>query len=353
MISILLGTRPEVIKLAPVIWELDRRKQDYLLVHSLQHYDYNMNKIFFEELGVREPDVFLEAGSDSDARQTSKIMIGFEDFIKSKKPGIVVVEGDTNTVLAGSIVAKKQGVLLAHVEAGARSFDKNMPEEVNRIACDHLSDVLFAPNGGCMKNLLNEKVPKENIVLSGNTQFETLQFALKKAIVPFETPAEFALVTMHRKENATPEKLSMLLKLLSSLEIPSIFLVHPRTRKVLLESGLDEKYAKEKKIILKDPVGFFGLVGLLKNASFVVTDSGGLQKEAAFLDKAVVIPRTSTEWPEILESGHASLVGLDGNSPGKARNFLSKFKPGKVKEIDRPSKVIVDKLVSLLKGGMT
>ncbi len=346
MISILLGTRPEIIKLAPVIWELEKRKKDFLLVHSMQHYDYNLNKVFFEELGVREPDVFLDSGSDSDAKQTSKIMIGFEEFIHKQKPSVIVVEGDTNTVLAGAIVAKKQGKILAHVESGARSFEKTMPEEVNRIVCDHLSDVLFAPNEVCMQNLLNEKIPRDLIVLSGNTQFETLEFALRKsAKLPFQTPDNYVLVTMHRQENTTPEKLALLAALLDSLSLHCVFLVHPRTRKVIVDNGLEKKFSG--KISLHEPVGYFELVSLLKKASLVVTDSGGLQKEAAFLDKPILIPRTSTEWPEIVESGHAKLVGLDAQTQKRAKEFLGGFKPKKLREMESPSKKIVDKLLSL------
>ncbi|MBI5036468.1 UDP-N-acetylglucosamine 2-epimerase (non-hydrolyzing) [Candidatus Micrarchaeota archaeon] len=347
MITIVLGTRPEIVKLAPVVWELERRKAEYALVHSRQHYDFNLSKVFFEEFALRAPDAFLDAGSETDAKQTAKMMVEFEALLlQNSNWQKVVVEGDTNTVLAASIVAKKQKRLLAHVEAGARSFEKTMPEEINRIVCDHLSDMLFAPTKICLKHLRDENIPESRIVLSGNTQFETLEFALGKAKAPFNTPSKFVLATVHRQENTTPEKLKQLVKLFASIKEEIVFLAHPRTRKALEQSKLDGELKKLGHVHLHEPVGFFETAYLLDKCKYVVTDSGGLQKEAAFIGKPVLIPRTATEWPEIVESRHAELIGLDGKSAGKAKAFLESFSPGKIEEVEsKPSKIIVDSLL--------
>ncbi len=345
MITIVLGTRPEIVKLAPVVWELDRRKADYVLVHSRQNYDFNLSSVFFKEFALREPDAFLNAGSDTDARQTAKMMVEFEDLLLKNKWEKVVVEGDTNTVLSASIVAKKQKRTLYHVEAGARSFERTMPEEINRVVCDHLSDVLFAPTRICQKHLLDEKIPKNRIVLSGNTQFETLDYARKKAVRPFECPKKFILASVHRQENTTPEKLKHLISLFSSFDEDIVFLAHPRTRNVLKTNGLEASLSELKHVHVHGPVGFFEVAYLLDKASLVLTDSGGLQKEAAHLGKPVLIPRTATEWPEIVESGHAKLIGLDDESPKKAKAFLERFSPRKIEEVrSKPSKIIADHL---------
>ncbi|NYZ77905.1 UDP-N-acetylglucosamine 2-epimerase (non-hydrolyzing) [Candidatus Micrarchaeota archaeon] len=352
MIGIVLGTRPEVIKLAPVIWELRKRKAAFKVIHTGQHYDYNMSKIFFEQLDLGEPDCFLNAGSDSDARQTAKMMVSLEDIFTKDGLKTIVVEGDTNSVLAGAIVAKKMMKTLAHVEAGARSFDKTMPEEVNRIVCDHLSDVLFAPNEFCLKNLVAENVSRERIMLSGNTQFAAMNKILEKTRglkFAFVVPKKFVLVTVHRQENTTPEKLVILAKLLASIDGEKLFVLHPRTRAVLVQNRLESEF-KKAGVIFLEPQGYAEILHLADRARAVLTDSGGLQKEAAALGKPVLIPRTATEWPDIVESGHARLIGLTKESAKPARKFLSTFNPKKLKKIreieGNPAKKIVDRILS-------
>ena len=352
MIGVILGTRPEIIKLAPVIWELRRRDAEFKLIHTGQHYDYNMSRVFFQQLDLNEPDYFLNAGSDSDARQTAKMMMSLEEIFDKDRLETVIVEGDTNSVLAGSIVAKKMRKTLAHVEAGARSFDKTMPEEVNRIVCDHLSDVLFAPNEICFANLIAENIPRQTITLSGNTQFASMHAVLDKTKglkQAFDVPKKFILVTVHRQENTTPEKLAALTNLLAAFDEPKIFAVHPRTRKILAEKQLDKQLEKAG-TLLTEPLGYAEMLHLASAASAVLTDSGGLQKESAALGKPVLIPRKVTEWADITESGHAGLIGLDKNSAKLAKKFLNTFNPKKLRtisEIDgNPAKKIVDELLA-------
>jgi len=361
LIGIVLGTRPEVIKLAPVIWELRKRKTTFKVIHTGQHYDYNMSKIFFEQLELGKPDYFLNAGSDSDARQTAKMMVALENLFTKNDFKTIVVEGDTNSVLAGAIVAKKMKKTLAHVEAGARSFDKTMPEEVNRIVCDHLSDVLFAPNEFCLKNLVAENIPRKQITLSGNTQFAAMHRILEKTRnlklndwklkLSFTIPKKFVLVTVHRQENTTIEKLFLLAKLLASLDGEKLFVVHPRTRAVLQQNNKLTNEFKKASVFFLEPQGYAEILWLAKHANAVLTDSGGLQKEAAALGKPVLIPRTTTEWPDIIESGHACLTGLTKESAKIALEFLSNFNSRKLKKIKEvegnPAKKIVDKLLTL------
>ncbi len=350
-IGIVLGTRPEVIKLAPVIWELRKRRAAFKIIHTGQHYDYNMSQVFFEQLELGEPDYFLNAGSDSDARQTAKMMVSLEELLAKNDLKTIVVEGDTNSVLAGSIVAKKMGRTLAHVEAGARSFDKTMPEEVNRIVCDHLSDLLFAPNEICFANLVAENIPRERITLSGNTQFAAMNKMLEKTKslkLAFNVPKKFVLVTVHRQENTTPEKLALLAKLLASLEGEKLFVVHPRTRAVLQQNSVLTREFKKVDVVFLEPQGYAEILYLANHASAVLTDSGGLQKEAAALGKPVLILRTATEWPDIVESGHACLIGLTKDSSKTAEKFLTAFDRKKLKKIHEiegnPAKKIVDRL---------
>ncbi len=355
MIGVVLGTRPEIIKLAPVIWELRKRRVRFAVIHTGQHYDYNMSKIFFEQLDLGEPDFFLGAGGgagcDSDARQTGKMMVALERLFLEKKIETIAVEGDTNSVLAGALAAKKIGRRLAHVEAGARSFDRAMPEEVNRVVCDHLSDVLFAPNAACKRNLLAEKMPRDRIMLSGNTQFAAMRRVLEKTRgmkLPFSAPKEFVLVTVHRQENTARSKLAFLARLLASLDSPKIFVVHPRTAAAIKENRLGGAFRKAG-ARLAAPVGYAEILNLTEKGSAVITDSGGLQKEAAALGKPVLIPRAATEWPEITASGHACLVGLNAASGRAARRFLDSFDSRKTKKIPEvagnPAKKIVDCLL--------
>lgn len=350
MIGIVVGTRPELVKMAPVLWQLDARRIPYALVHTGQHYDYNLNAVFFEDLRLRLPDVVLSSSGKSDAAQTAGMMAALDPQFQRLGLSCVVVQGDTNTVLAASLVAKKQQRLLAHVEAGARSFDRRMPEEINRVAADHLSDLLFAPDAVCRQHLLDEGLPESRIVVSGNTQFESLAFAAKHAKAPaFEVPNEFILVTAHRQETNEKTALVHLVQLLRRLPGDKVFLVHPRTRQSLERHGLWGELSAMSDVQLQEPVGFLETVGLIQHSKAVLTDSGGLQVEAAFLEKPVLIPRNVTEWSELVQHGRAALIGLDGDSAAKASVFLDGFsrKAFPLTE-QKPSDVIVSTLAGAL-----
>jgi UDP-N-acetylglucosamine 2-epimerase (non-hydrolysing) len=226
-----------------------------------------------------------------------------------------------------------------------------MPEEINRVVCDHLSDLLFAPNAVCLRNLRAEKIAREKIFLSGNTQFAAMRRVLEKTRgtkLPFTAPSEFVLVTVHRQENTTPAKLALLARLLASLDAPKLFVVHPRTAKVIKKNRLQGAFERAETAFL-EPQGYAEILRLASEASAVVTDSGGLQKEAAALNKPVLIPRAATEWPDIVESGHACLVGLNAASGRAARRFLASFDSRSLKKIPEiagnPAKKIVGVLL--------
>ncbi|MBI2445137.1 UDP-N-acetylglucosamine 2-epimerase (non-hydrolyzing) [Candidatus Micrarchaeota archaeon] len=350
MIGIVVGTRPELVKMAPVLWRLDARRIPYALVHSGQHYDYNLNAVFFEDLHLRKPDVVLDSIGKTDASQTAGMMAALDPHFDRLGLSCVVVQGDTNTVLAASLVAKKQQRMLAHVEAGARSFDRRMPEEINRVSADHLSDLLFAPDDVCRQHLLDEGLPQSRIVLSGNTQFESLAFAADHAKAPaFDVPDDFILVTAHRQETNEKPALTRLVDLLRRLPGRKVFLVHPRTRQSLQRFGLWDALSAIPDVALHEPVGFLQTVWLIRRSSAVLTDSGGLQVEAAFLQKPVIIPRDVTEWPDLVQQGRAVLVGLTENSASKATAFLERFSPQAFATSGRaPSDVIVSALTDAL-----
>lgn len=306
-----------------------------------------MSKVFFDELDLPKPDAFLEVGSSSQACQTANVVVGMEAAIEKLKLSVVCVEGDTNSVLGGAIAAKKSGCLLAHVESGARSYDRKMPEEVNRVVCDHLSDLLFAATENCLVNLRKEGIAK-NVFLSGNTDVETISFALEKKKQPSfsdKLPVKFALATLHRVSNVNEQSLSHFWDLLASLGLPVLFLVHPRTEAALEQYGLLKRVPKN--VLIEEPVGYFELLWLLEKSSFVLTDSGGLQVEAAVMKRPVLLLRDRTEWVEIVESGAGACIGLDSKSPALAKKFISSFAPRKVFSVEKPSKIIVSKLLEL------
>ena len=354
MIVIVVGTRPEFMKMGPVIWALKKRGIAFKLIHTGQHYDYSMSKVFFDELELPEPDEFLEVGGKTRAIQLKLIEEKLCETLQNQEKAIttVCVQGDTNSVLGAARAAKKSGRMLAHVESGARSFDPRMPEEKNRVETDALSDVLFAPTPNCVRNLKREGIAK-NVFLSGNTELETLEFSLKKKRAPSfarnqELPKKFALLTLHRQNNATPAKLKQLWNLVKAVGMPVLFLVHPRTRKVLAESGLLKKMPQN--LLVEEPVGYFELLWLLGKSSLVLTDSGGLQVEAVALKKPLLILRNETEWIEVVEAKVGALVGLDGKSVSKAKKFLASFKPHAGVFKGGASKLIVSKLIEFDKA---
>ncbi|MDI9633238.1 MAG: UDP-N-acetylglucosamine 2-epimerase (non-hydrolyzing) [Methanolinea sp.] len=318
MIAIVLGTRPEIIKMSPVIRECERRGIDYFILHTGQHYSYEMDRIFFEELELPEAKFNLDVGSGSHAEQTAKIMTCVEEALQKEQPDVVLVQGDTNTVMGAALAAVKLHIHVGHVEAGLRSFNRTMPEEINRIVADHVSNLLFAPTKRAEQNLLHEGISGEKIHITGNTIVDAVhqnlaisehkvnplaQFGLKKK--------EYFLVTAHRAENVDERnKLAGIMDGLSLIReaynIPIIYPVHPRTRKMLLNYGISPDG-----ITMIEPLGYLEFLQLAKHAKLILTDSGGVQEEACILGVPCVTLRENTERQETLEVGSNMLVGTD------------------------------------------
>ena len=317
-LMLVLGARPQIIKSAPLIREVSKRSDIELqIVHTGQHYDFEMSKIFFDELSLPSPLVNLGVGSGSHAWQTGKIMIGLEKAMLDLKPDVVLVPGDTNSTLAGALAAVKLHVPVGHLEAGARSYDMRMPEEVNRRLTDHCSRLLFAPTQNCLENLRKEGVPNECIYSSGDTMYDALLYHLPKAIKSdvldrFDLENDnYGVVTLHRPENVdNSETLRNIAEALMRLKDLTLFFpVHPRAMKMLKAVRLLARLKKAKNFRLADPVGYLDILHLMKQAKIVFTDSGGLQKEAFWLHTPCLTFRDRTEWVETVELGANILVG--------------------------------------------
>ena len=310
----IVGARPQFIKCSPVSKELRNDHQEILL-HTGQHYDYEMSKLFFEELGIPKPDYNLGVGSGSHARQTGKMLIEIEKILLKEHPDFVLVYGDTNSTFAGALAAVKLHIPIGHVEAGLRSFDKTMPEEINRILTDHASDVFFAPTKTAVENLREEGII-DGVYLSGDVMYDALlhniTIAAKSKILEkldIESKKYF-LVTIHRQSNTDDTKnLSHILEALSRIDGKVIFPVHPSTRKFIEMHGLEKKM--NSNVLLVNPVGYIDFLWLEKNAVKILTDSGGIQKEAYFLKIPCITLRENTEWVETVEDGWNVLVGSD------------------------------------------
>jgi len=321
MVMVVAGTRPEIIKLAPVIERLDRFGLNYVFVWSGQHYDYEMSRVFFEQLRLREPHVDLDVKSGSHAEQTARIMVGLEKTIESYKPSVITVLGDTNTVVAAALAAIKKFVPLAHIEAGLRSWDRTMPEEINRVVADALAELHFAPTELAAINLIHEGIPLRKIHITGNTIVDVVYKYLERARTEGEKLLSelgleeqgFILVTLHRQENTDNfERLQNLVKALTELskKYKVVFPVHPRTVNRLNKLGLLE-LLKSKGIYLLQPLGYFQFLGLLSKSLVVLTDSGGVQEEACTLRIPTITLRYNTERPETVLLGINKVVGVD------------------------------------------
>ncbi len=312
----ILGTRPEITKLSPVLPLFDK-EFDHKLIHTGQHYDYNMDQVFFEQLQLRAPDYKLSVGAAnlSHAKQTAKMMVEVEDILAVEKPNWVLVFADTNTPVAGALVASKMNIPLIHMEAGCRSFNKLMPEEINRIVCDHCADLLLAPDEVARKNLLREGLSEKIIHVVGSTAIEA---AHRNAIIAEKTTSvlsdlelsskKYALLTIHRAENTNdPRVLNEMISGVGEIaeRIPVVFPIHPRTKKIIEK----EKIAVSSKIRLTDPFDYMNFLTLIKNAQFVMSDSGGIQEEAAALSTPCFVLRNETEWTYLLDLGKNALIG--------------------------------------------
>ncbi len=344
-IAIVLGTRPEIIKISPIIRECEKRGLEYFILHTGQHYSYNLDKIFFEELELSEAKYNLDVGSGSHAEETGNMLIGIEKVLKKETPDVILVEGDTNTVLAGALAASKLHIKIGHVEAGLRSYDRTMPEEINRVLVDHVSDYLFVPTERAKENLLREGIEENKIFVTGNTivdaVYQNLEIAKRKVDILDKlnlNPEEYFLVTAHRQENVDDkERLKCILDGLelihNKFNLPLIYPIHPRTMKRLKEFGLEVPEG----IRLIEPLGFLEFSQLEANAKLVLTDSGGVQEETCILRVPCVTLRDNTERPETLEVGSTVLAGVNQNKIfegvekmlNKERNWKNPFGDGK------------------------
>jgi UDP-N-acetylglucosamine 2-epimerase (non-hydrolysing) len=325
MHAIVLGTRPEIIKMSPVIRASEQRGEEYFILHTGQHYSFDMDRVFFEELGLPEPSFNLDIGSGSHAVQTGAILAGAEKVFHEQKPGVVLVQGDTNTVIAGALAASKSYVRgaaglpirVGHIEAGLRSFDRRMPEEINRVIADHISDYLFAPTKTAENNLIKEGIGKEKIFVVGNTivdaVHQNLAIAKKKINIVKSLGLKkngYFLVTLHRQENVDDKQrfagiLKGLFRIHEEYGLPLVFPVHPRTEKMIRTFRLNTRRLQTIK-----PLGFLEFLQLESQARLVLTDSGGVQEEACILNVPCVTIRDSTERPETVDVGANMVAGF-------------------------------------------
>jgi len=316
--TFLLGTRPEILKGFPVIAAAKAKGIRCRVIHSGQHYDHAMSDIFFRELALPRPDGFLRVGSGSHSRQLASLLVRLDALAERVYLGNLVVVGDTNTVLGGALFARRHGIQLFHVEAGARCYDLDMPEEQNRRIADHLSDVLFAPTDWNRKVLKSENV-LGRIHVTGNPVIDACVRTLSKLprnpkILGGINAEEFVLCTAHRSEIVDRRvHLAGLVRILRGLDLPVVFPCHPRTRLRLKQFGFASKLRNSRNVHLLPPLGYIDFLSLMKASAFVVSDSGGVTEEATSpgLDKLVFSPRTTTEVPEAMWSGHLELVGTD------------------------------------------
>ncbi len=301
----LVGARPQFIKEAVINWELRDSDIEEILVHSGQHYDLNMSDVFFKTLNIKEPDYHLNVGSGTHAEMTAKIMVDFEKVVLKENPDLVVVYGDTNTTLAGAIVSAKLKIPVAHIEAGVRMEPKTMPEEINRVLTDRISSLLFASSELCVRNLNKENI-NDGVYFVGDTMYDLYLkmdklFNADRLMSEYDLKKnEFVVVTVHRDYNTDDDAIfGKIIKSLNELaeRIKVIFPMHPRAKKRLDSLNLKTKFQ------IIDPIGYLELQGLVKNSKYIITDSGGLQKESYFAGKRAVLLMPDTGWRELVESG--------------------------------------------------
>ncbi len=326
-IALVVGTRPEIIKMAPIIWELQNRDIKFFLVHSNQHYSSEMDEVFFRDLNLPRPKYHLNVGSGSHGNQTGNILIKIEPIFQKEKPKVVLIQGDTNTVLAAGMAASKLGIPVGHVEAGLRSYDRSMPEETNRVIVDHLSSFLFAVTSKQKKILVGEGIEDTKIHVTGNTVIDALYTVKKSGLGTLRkglVKNNYILLTAHRAKNVDdPKNLSKLVmmvnQLAESLNIKVVFPIHPRTESALRKSG----FSFSNKVEVLNPQNYLDFCQLLDNAYLVITDSGGVQEEACALQVPCVTIRENTERPETIEVGANILASMEPEDViTKVKNML-------------------------------
>jgi UDP-N-acetylglucosamine 2-epimerase (non-hydrolysing) len=324
----IVGARPQFIKCSPVSKELRKNHQE-ILVHTGQHYDDEMSKLFFDELHIPKPDYNLGVGSGLHGEQTGKMLIKIEKILLDEKPDFVLIYGDTNSTVAGALAAAKLHIPIGHVEAGLRSFDRFMPEEINRIVSDHVSDILLAPTATAVKNLQDEGISK-GVYNIGDVMYdallENISIAEQKSSISSKLNVkakDYLLATLHRPSNTDEKKnLSAILSAFSKIDKTIVFPVHPRTMKFIKTYNLIDKISKN--VIITKPLGYLDFIFLEKNASKILTDSGGIQKEAYLLKVPCITLRESTEWIETVRDGWNVLVGA---SEQNIVNAVHSFSP--------------------------
>jgi UDP-GlcNAc3NAcA epimerase len=322
-----VGARPQFIKAAGISRQLRQRHKEFLL-HTGQHYDYKMAGVFFDGLEMPSPDVNLGVGSGPHGAQTGAMLQGVEEVLLSERPDWVLIYGDTNSTLAGALAAAKLHIPIVHVESGLRSYNRRMPEEINRIIADHLSDLLLCPSPTAVNNLAAEGITR-NVHLVGDVMLDILVWAKPRAEIKASVvlgqlglkPGQYLLATLHRSENTDdPRRLGGILKAFNDIHETLIFPVHPRTRKVITRL----EYPLQPHVRLMDPVGYLEMVTLSSSARMILTDSGGLQKEAYWLGVPCLTLRDETEWVETVEAGWNRLVGSDSD---RIKQAISTFVP--------------------------
>lgn len=351
-IATVVGARPQFIKAAPVSAELRKNARE-VLIHTGQHYDRNMSAIFFEQMGIPEPDYNLGVGSGGQGAQTGQMLAKIEEVALDEKPDFMLIYGDTNSTLAGALVAAKLHIPVAHIEAGLRSYDRRMPEEINRIVADQVSDILFCPTQTAVENLAKEGITR-GVELVGDVMYDAaLHFgamAEEQSKILEELglkPKEYILATIHRQSNTDDiNNLKALLEAFIESGKPIVFPVHPRTRKAIFTAGLEGALTGTQ-VNLIDPLGYIDFLRLEKNAAKILTDSGGVQKEAFFFAVPCVTLRDTTEWVETVESGWNVLVHIDKDMLlDKIANFNPAGEPPKLFGDGRAAFYIAQRLTS-------
>ena len=366
-IAFIIGTRPEIIKMSPLIDEVDKRGIDYILIHTGQHYDFEMSQQFFLDLELKEPDYNIGVGSDSHGKQTAVMMEGIEEVLLSEKPDIVLVQGDTNAVLAGALVAAKLHIAVGHVEAGLRSYDKTMPEEINRMVADVCTNLFFVPTEETAINLLFEGINPKDIFITGNTVVDACHRNLKIArkssniMSQLKLEGDILSLTLHRAENVDDrERLENIVEALLKIEgLTVVFPVHPRTVKTLKEFGMYSQLEKAPHIKMIKPIGYLDFLILESNSKLMITDSGGIQEEAITLDVPCLTLRYNTERPETVYAGGNILVGSNTEkiTSNVARILADDSLYQRMKEAPNPygdgtaSKKMVDTILNAYKHG--
>lgn len=372
-IATILGTRPEIIKMAPIIDEISKRGIDQIILHTGQHYDEEMSDNFFRDLEIPTPDYNIHVGSGTHAKQTGLMMQGIEDVLVEEKPDIVLVQGDTNAVLAGALVASKLHIAIGHVEAGLRSFDMTMPEEVNRRVADVVTSMYFIPTEQSAINLLAEGFSRENLLITGNTVvdacFRHLEIARKRgfeeeslASLDIENMDNIMTLTMHRAENVdVKERVVNIIEALKELdEMNIIFPIHPRTKNTLENFGLFDELNDLDHVHIVKPIGYLDFLLLMSSSTMILTDSGGLQEEAITLNVPALTLRYNTERPETVTAGGNILVGSNKDAILENANKILNDKEfaDKMKNAKNPygmgdsAKLTVDAIEDYYKRGL-